>query len=1082
MNRLKRAARVLSSACLAVLLAACSGGGSSSSGGGGASVEGGVVKGPVTGGTVHLFRVNTATRALTELGTSTTGANGSYSVSLDGGDGPFLLVVTGGTFTDEATGATQTLGTTVPATLDDSRPNTLEVFIGSGTTGSLTGYLTPLSMIASRRVIEASKTDVTAFTESSVLQVNQAIAREFGIGTQGSPVDPRTVAPLDFTNLADKQKILDAPGSPEALLGALLGGISAAAAARGASPLDYLDALARDMEDGSLDGVGPGGVTVTLGGLPFTAAGGTTDLSTGITTFLNDPTHNISGLGSGSFTGLIAAVGTPEDSIILPRVSATHPENAAADVSLNQSLSATFSKTMDPLTVTTGTFTLATTTGGASVAGAVSYTGVTAIFNPDVDLAASTGYTATITTGAKDLAGNALASHRVWTFTTGTSADATPPTVSSTLPANAAIDVSINQALSAAFSETMDPLTVTTGTFTLATTTGGASVAGAASYSGVTATFDPDSDLAVSTGYTATITTGGKDLAGNALASDRVWTFTTGAAPDTTPPTVSSTLPANTAVGVPVNQALSAVFSEAMDPLTVTTGTFTLATTTGGASVAGAASYSGVTATFDPDSDLPVSTGYTATITTGVKDLAGNAKAANKVWTFTTGAAPDTTPPTVISTLPADTAVDVSLNQSLSATFSEAMDPLTITNVSFTLTTTLGGTPVTGAVSYSGVTATFNPDADLVASTGYTAMITTGVKDLAGNAKAADKIWNFTTGAAPDTTPPTVDSTDPADLGTGAPINQTLTAVFSEAMDPLTITNVTFTLVTTIGSTPVSGAVSYISVTATFDPDSDLAASTNYTATITTGATDLAGNALAVNKVWTFDTGATPAAGPAPVLLGTAGNYVILAKSAISTTGTTAVVGDLGLSPAAASFITGFGLIMDASNVFSTSSLVTGRIYAADYTAPTPANLTTAVSDMEIAYTDAAGRPTPDFSELGTGEIGGMTLVPGLYKWTTPVTVSTDVTLSGGVNDVWIFQIAGDLGVANGRIVNLVGGAQSANIFWQVAGQVTLGTTADFKGIVLGQTLMAMSTGAVMNGRVLVQTACTLDANAVTEP
>jgi hypothetical protein len=220
-----------------------------------------------------------------------------------------------------------------------------------------------------------------------------------------------------------------------------------------------------------------------------------------------------------------------------------------------------------------------------------------------------------------------------------------------------------------------------------------------------------------------------------------------------------------------------------------------------------------------------------------------------------------------------------------------------------------------------------------------------------------------------------------------------------------------------------------------------------------------------------------------PVNLGTAGNFVILANSGVSTTGTTAVVGDIGLSPAAASFITGFGLIADSTNTFSTSSLVVGKVYASDYTPPTPAYMTTAVGDMVIAFNDAAGRVTPDFTELGAGDISGLTLVPGLYKWGTGVLVtSAGVTLSGGANDVWIFQIAQDLTINNSAIITLAGGAQAKNIFWQVSGQATLGTAADFKGIILSQTLISLNTGAVMNGRALAQTAVTLNATAITAP
>ena len=222
---------------------------------------------------------------------------------------------------------------------------------------------------------------------------------------------------------------------------------------------------------------------------------------------------------------------------------------------------------------------------------------------------------------------------------------------------------------------------------------------------------------------------------------------------------------------------------------------------------------------------------------------------------------------------------------------------------------------------------------------------------------------------------------------------------------------------------------------------------------------------------------------PAPVNLGTAGDFVILAKTGITTTGTTRIVGDIGISPAAASYITGFGLIADISNTFSTSSLVTGKVFAADYAAPTPTKMTTAVGDMQTAYTNAAGRTSPDYTELYSGDVTGRTLTRGLYKWSTGVLVSAGgVTLSGSASDVWIFQVAQNLTVANGAIITLSGGAQASNVFWQVAGQVTLGTTAAMKGILLCQTAIAMSTGASLNGRALAQTAVTLDGNAVTTP
>jgi hypothetical protein len=223
-------------------------------------------------------------------------------------------------------------------------------------------------------------------------------------------------------------------------------------------------------------------------------------------------------------------------------------------------------------------------------------------------------------------------------------------------------------------------------------------------------------------------------------------------------------------------------------------------------------------------------------------------------------------------------------------------------------------------------------------------------------------------------------------------------------------------------------------------------------------------------------------AGPAPVILGTAGNYVILTKTGISTTGATHIVGNLGVSPAARTYITGFSDTLDATGVFSTSSIVTGKIYAANMKPPTPANLTTAIGDMQTAFTDAAGRKLPQFTELGAGNINGMTLRPALYKWGTGVIIPHGVTLSGGPDDVWIFQIASTLTVGNGALVTLSGGAQAKNIFWQVSGKATLGTTSQFKGIILCKTAIVLKTGAVLDGRALAQTAVTLDADAVTRP
>ena len=315
--------------------------------------------------------------------------------------------------------------------------------------------------------------------------------------------------------------------------------------------------------------------------------------------------------------------------------------------------------------------------------------------------------------------------------------------MSSTFPPNAATGVAIGGNIAAAFSEAMDPLTITTATFTLMQ--GATPVIGTVSYAGVTATFNPTGTLAPRTTYTATITTGAKDLAGNALAAGFVWTFTTGAALDTTRPTVRSTDPANGATGVAVNKTLAMVFSEPMDPLTVTTATIILQQ--GATPVAGIVFYDGgLTATFTPLYNLAPNSLFTATITTGAKDLAGNPLLNSYVWSFATGATPDTTQPNVLATVPAYNTVGVAINQSINVTFSEAMNPLTINTATFSVVGP-GTTAVAGTVTYDVINriATFVPIGNLAPITTFTATVTTGAKDLAGNALLSNFSWNFTT-------------------------------------------------------------------------------------------------------------------------------------------------------------------------------------------------------------------------------------------------------------------------------------------------------------------------------------------------
>ncbi|KAF8887361.1 antifreeze protein [Infundibulicybe gibba] len=223
------------------------------------------------------------------------------------------------------------------------------------------------------------------------------------------------------------------------------------------------------------------------------------------------------------------------------------------------------------------------------------------------------------------------------------------------------------------------------------------------------------------------------------------------------------------------------------------------------------------------------------------------------------------------------------------------------------------------------------------------------------------------------------------------------------------------------------------------------------------------------------------AAGPAAVNLRTAGNFVILAKSGVSTVPSSAITGNIGISPAARSFLTGFSLI-STSTVFSTSTQVTGMLFAADNSVPTPATLTAAVSDMGTAQVDAAGRPSPNFLNLNNGAIGGLTLSPGLYKWTSGVTITSDIVLSGSSLDTWIFQISGTMILSAAKKMTLAGGALPRNIVWVVSGATTMGAGAHFEGILIASTSVTLATGASMNGRILSQTAVVLQKATVVQP
>ncbi len=803
-----------------------------------------------------------------------------------------------------------------------------------------------------------------------------------------------------------------------------------------------------------------------------------------------------------------------------PTVTLVVPAAGATNVAFNAKVTATFSEDMDPATITETTFTLKGP-GATVIPGIVTYAvgARTATFTPILPLAANTLFTATVTTGETDLASNSLASNKVWTFTTGLTPDITAPTVTNKVPAANAINVATNANVIATFSEDMDPLTITSNTVIIQGP-GSAIIPGTVTYSvgAKTATFNPTSPLPTGNLFSVIVTTGAKDLAGNALSNNVIWTFSTGATPDTTRPTITLEVPADGATGVAFNAKVIATFSEDMDPATMVSANFTVKNA--GINVNGAVTYAAAarTITFTPATPLPASTLFTATVTTGAKDLAGNAlagdlallpAASDAVWTFTTGAAPDTTKPTVVLEVPTAGATGVPFNAKVIATFSEDMDPATVSDNTLLLQGP-GANAIIGTVVYSvgARTATFTPTtpATLPANTLFTATVTTGARDLAGNALANNVVWTFSTGPAPDTTPPTVISVNPLDLATGICLQKSVNATFSEAMDPFTITTNTITLKVSGGSL-VGGTVAYNvgSKVATFTPTSDLLGNTNYTATVTTGAKDLAGNALFSSKIWTFTTG-TQACSTA-VDLGAAAPFGNLGGPAGTTNqGTLTVIGgDLGSLAVSASAVTGFHDIANDIYTETGSNIgsVNGKIYTCTVstTGPTAAAVnpvscniaTQARSAAQTAFNNLAPGALLGGTDPGAGQLGGLTLAPGIYQaagGSFSITGS-DLTLDaqGDANAVWVFQTATTLTVgAPGapRSIILINGAQAKNVFWRVGSSATINAAGGgtMVGTIIASSAVSISTvGNValvtINGRAIGLNASVTMTNTV---
>ena len=813
---------------------------------------------------------------------------------------------------------------------------------------------------------------------------------------------------------------------------------------------------------------------------------------------------------------------------ICPEVITTDPVNGASNVLTNKVITATFNETMEPSTINESTFFVKN--GADIVSGQVTYSGTTATFTPASLLDANTVYTATVTRGAMDPMGNYMRNDTTWSFNTGTA-----PSVILTDPVEGASNVSLNKAVTADFSTPMNAATVNATSFLLRQ--GTTDVAGTVTYLGVKATFTPTLSLLPNEVYTATITNSVEDVAGNAMINDTTWSFATGSLLF-----VTITDPLNEAIDVPTDQMVTATFNKIMNPATINNTTFTLMH--GVTPVLGTVSYNEYTAAFTPLTDLLPGEEYTATVTTSAVDLSGNSLAADYIWKFTTKVLVVPVLPEVINTDPIDETIDVALDKVVTATFSKTMDLSTINSSTFTLKN--GLTPVLGFIDYAGVEGSFTPNTPLLPGTLYTATVTTGAKDLEGNALAADYTWEFTTEVVEPPAVPEVINTDPVDDAINVALDKVVTATFSITMDPATINASTFTLAN--GLIPVTGSISYTGVVGAFTPSTPLLPGTLYTATVTTGAKDPDGNALAADTVWSFtttspivqfnvglssdpidggntsggglfDAGASVTvvaepntgysfdewtenglsvsalesytfvvnanrtlvanftldpvgpSGPLGIDLGSAADFAILAGAGVTNTGvTTLITGDVGSHPTAT--ING---LTDA-NVIGTLYTVADPIVGI-----AKVDLTTAFNDGQSRTLDAISLP---------GQIGGLTLAPGLYvnsstsgiSGTGPNGILT-LDAGGNPNAVWIFKMGSTLITAPGTSIVLAGGAQAKNIYWSVGTSATLGTNSSFFGNILADQSITINTGATLDGRALTRVASvTLDTNTVTKP
>jgi len=562
-------------------------------------------------------------------------------------------------------------------------------------------------------------------------------------------------------------------------------------------------------------------------------------------------------------------------------------------------------------------------------------------------------------------------------------------------------------------------------------------------------------------------------------------------------PTVTSTIPANGDTEVQINRRITGTFSEIMDPATIVSPatSFTVNEYVSGNSVAGTVTYAGETAVFTPTSALTGSTQYSATVTTVVTSQAGIAMASNFRWNFNTGLTADSTAPTLISSGASDGEIDLPINRSSTATFSEPMDPTTLASpaTSYTLKEFVSGNSVAGAVTCIGNTATFNPTSDLLPNTKYVSEITTGAGDLAGNALAPGprvNPWSWTTGSSADLIAPTVTVTNPADLATNVAIDKKINVTFSEAMDPATMITANYTVTETGSLVNVTGTVAYDTQnnTATFSSQAKLTPDTDYTVTVSSMAKDLANNMLIVPagtglapNPWTFRTApASLPVAPLAVNLRGAASFGIASQEGMTSTGVTVVNGDVALYPlATCTDSTGNAGASQSCLVKIYSSptglTVNGSIYYAGDPFDNGGTANSVTNDLNIAWTEARNKVDTFAPGAIAGEqLDGKTLIPGVYHEANLGLSAGGLVILDAQNDanaVFIFKVDSTF-VDSGTLllpseVRLANGALARNVWFVTGLDITIGSGTTWNGSILAGRTVVINDGSTVMGRVL---------------